>query len=65
VWKGGIRVLFWFLVGTFLLLTWLGSCSAEEPFNFAAQLFRVVYFAFFFVLPVWRNWVRLGVWVNL
>jgi len=29
----GARILFWRFVRTFLLLTWLGSCPARDPFN--------------------------------
>lgn len=54
------QFMFWFLIGDFLFLTWLGRCPAEEPFNTAAQVGRVLYFLFFIVFPVWGNW-RKGV----
>lgn len=44
--------MFWGFVSVFLLLTWLGRCPAEEPFIFAAQVVRVLYFLFFIVFPV-------------
>lgn len=35
---------FWALVRDFLVLTWLGRCPAEDPFNFFAQVSSVLYF---------------------
>lgn len=35
---------FWCLVGVFIILRWLGSCPAEEPFNFVAQVSSLIYF---------------------
>ena len=49
----------------FLLLTWLGRCPAEEPFNLAARVARVAYFSFFFVLAAWRNLAWLKAWVGV
>lgn len=52
IWSLGMRVMFWLLVGTFLLLTWLGRCPAEEPFNSAARVARLMYFFLFLAFPV-------------
>lgn len=46
------QVLFWFLVGDFAVLTWLGSCPAEDPFNFSAQLTSFIYFSYYFVYAI-------------
>lgn len=48
------QFLFWSLVGDFLILTWLGSCPAEDPFNFAAQLTSLIYFSYYFIYAVWN-----------
>jgi len=49
------QLIFWSLIATFLLLTWLGRCPAEEPFIYAAQVARAQYFLFFIIFPIWRN----------
>ncbi len=45
------QILFWFFVSLFLLLTWIGGCPIEEPFDWLGQVFTVVYF---FILGVLR-----------
>lgn len=44
--------LFWLLVGDFLILTWLGACPAEDPFNFSAQVTSLCYFSYYIVYAV-------------
>lgn len=46
------QLMFWFTVADFLVLTWLGRCPAEDPFNFAAQLTSFFYFRFFIIFPI-------------
>nr|YP_009421102.1 cytochrome b [Sinotaia aeruginosa]ASR74875.1 cytochrome b [Sinotaia aeruginosa] len=41
------QVLFWFFVGVFLILTWIGSCSVEMPFSWIGQIFSFMYFMYF------------------
>jgi len=43
-WGIADRFLFWRLVNVFGLLTWLGTCPAEYPYNDAAALMTVLYF---------------------
>jgi ubiquinol-cytochrome c reductase cytochrome b subunit len=38
------RLLFWSIVSSFLLLTWLGRCPAESPYNEVALLCTFLYF---------------------
>jgi hypothetical protein len=33
----------------FFSLTWLGGCRVEAPFILAGQIYRVLYFLFFFL----------------
>ena len=44
------RVIFWGLVSTFFLLTWLGVMPAEPPFVLVATLLTLVYFIFFLLI---------------
>lgn len=47
------KVLFWFFIGIFATLLFLGSCAAAAPYVFASKLFTFLYFAYFLVaLPV-------------
>jgi len=48
-----LRLAFWLFVGNFLLLLWLGSQHAAEPFVTISKISTVYYFAHFFViLPI-------------
>jgi ubiquinol-cytochrome c reductase cytochrome b subunit len=44
------RVLFWFFVGNFFLLTYIGAMPVEDPWVLIGQLSSVFYFAYFLVL---------------
>jgi quinol-cytochrome oxidoreductase complex cytochrome b subunit len=46
------RVLFWTLVGNFLLLTWLGRCPAESPYTEVALALTVSYFTLIRVMCI-------------
>ena len=45
-----VRVLFWVLVATFFLLTWLGVMPAEPPFVLVSMLSTLCYFVTFFLI---------------
>lgn len=49
------QLIFWALIRDFLVLTWLGRCPAEAPFNFSAQACSFSYFRFFIIFPIWRH----------
>lgn len=44
------QVLFWILVITFILLTWIGARPVEEPFVIIGQILTVVYFRIFGII---------------
>uniref|UniRef100_UPI00315D8B5E cytochrome b n=1 Tax=Madrepora porcellana TaxID=3134087 RepID=UPI00315D8B5E len=44
------RILFWFLIASFGLLTWIGSQVVEEPFITIGQIFSFFYFFYFIVI---------------
>nr|YP_001742095.1 cytochrome b [Suberites domuncula]CAM84210.1 cytochrome b [Suberites domuncula] len=48
-WRLG-EIFFWFLVGDFILLTWLGGLPPEEPYLFVSQISSVFYFVYFLIL---------------
>uniref|UniRef100_A0AAU7YS86 Cytochrome b n=1 Tax=Rhopalus tibetanus TaxID=3151528 RepID=A0AAU7YS86_9HEMI len=46
------KLLFWTLVVTMILLTWIGAQPAEEPFILTGQLLTLIYFSYFIINPL-------------
>lgn len=46
------KLLFWFIVGTVLILTWIGAKPVEDPYIFIGQLFTIIYFSYFILSPL-------------
>ena len=51
------RIVFWSFTSNFILLTWLGSCPAEDPFNLVALFCTIFYFACFSLMCSWSHLV--------
>nr|YP_009169440.1 cytochrome b [Naticarius hebraeus]AKL90637.1 cytochrome b [Naticarius hebraeus] len=53
------QILFWTFLGIFLILTWIGSCPVEAPYEQIGQVFTVLYFMYFILVPLtqmlWDN----------
>uniref|UniRef100_P48884 Cytochrome b n=1 Tax=Albinaria caerulea TaxID=42349 RepID=CYB_ALBCA len=49
------QVLFWILVVTFIILTWLGACEIEEPYLSLAGPLTLLYFLMFLLLGMSNN----------
>nr|YP_003204805.1 cytochrome b [Monoplex parthenopeus]ACF04886.1 cytochrome b [Monoplex parthenopeus] len=45
------QILFWFFVGIFFILTWIGSCPVEAPYEQIGQVFTALYFIYFIINP--------------
>ncbi len=43
------KLLFWRIVRTFFLLTWIGACPVEPPYVILGQALSVIYFSYFFI----------------
>nr|YP_009240672.1 cytochrome b [Octopus conispadiceus]YP_010132631.1 cytochrome b [Enteroctopus dofleini]AIJ03119.1 cytochrome b [Octopus conispadiceus]QQH14300.1 cytochrome b [Enteroctopus dofleini]WIA66151.1 cytochrome b [Enteroctopus dofleini] len=43
---------FWYLIGVFFILTWIGSCPVEYPYEMIGQIFSIMYFACFLIRPI-------------
>ena len=44
------KVFFWFMVGDFLLLVWIGGQPVEEPYILIGQLTATLYFIYFLII---------------
>jgi len=53
------KILFWFLVGDFFLLTWIGGEPVEEPYILIGQIASIFYFGYFLILTP-----LVGYWEN-
>lgn len=54
------QILFWIIVVTVILLTWIGARPVEEPYVLVGQILTVIYFAYFIFNPLIIKW-----WDNL
>nr|YP_010350014.1 cytochrome b [Neritina iris]UOH96884.1 cytochrome b [Neritina iris]URF21525.1 cytochrome b [Neritina iris] len=46
------QVLFWTLIGIFLILTWIGARPVEAPYEFIGRVFTVFYFSYYIINPL-------------
>lgn len=44
--------IFWFHVGTFIILTWLGRMPVEDPYVGIRKIYTLMYFVFYFLYPL-------------
>nr|UEE83677.1 cytochrome b [Iragoides fasciata] len=55
------QILFWFLIMTIILLTWIGARPVEDPFIMIGQLLTIMYFSYFILNPmmnkIWDNMI--------
>nr|ADW41323.1 cytochrome b [Drosophila littoralis] len=54
------QILFWIMVVTVILLTWIGARPVEEPYVLIGQILTVIYFLYYLVNPLVNKW-----WDNL
>nr|YP_009427774.1 cytochrome b [Godlewskia godlewskia]ASU96525.1 cytochrome b [Godlewskia godlewskia] len=46
------QTLFWLFVGIFSILTWIGACPVEAPYEQIGQAFTALYFMYFMIYPM-------------
>nr|YP_009434647.1 cytochrome b [Tectus pyramis]ATF29379.1 cytochrome b [Tectus pyramis] len=46
------QILFWMLVGILGILTWIGACPVEAPYEGIGRIFTVLYFLYYIVSPL-------------
>nr|AWH62908.1 cytochrome b [Hydrotaea leucostoma] len=50
------QILFWMMVVTVILLTWIGARPVENPYVLVGQILTVVYFSYFMLNPLIIKW---------
>nr|AOR07142.1 cytochrome b [Mesenchytraeus cf. pedatus SL-2017] len=57
------QLLFWSLVSSWVILTWIGGRPVEDPFIIIGQSFTVIYFLFYLLNPLisnsWDNLLKI------
>nr|YP_010564251.1 cytochrome b [Latoia hilarata]UYX62235.1 cytochrome b [Latoia hilarata] len=46
------QIMFWFMVSTVILLTWIGARPVEEPYIITGQILTILYFSYFIFNPL-------------
>nr|YP_010240547.1 cytochrome b [Nothybus sumatranus]QQV73789.1 cytochrome b [Syneches medoganus]QTF87888.1 cytochrome b [Nothybus sumatranus] len=54
------KILFWLMLITVILLTWIGARPVENPYIFTGQILTIIYFLYFLINPLISKW-----WDNL
>jgi len=54
------KIIFWLIVITVTLLTWIGARPVEDPYILVGQILTVVYFIYYLINPLVTKW-----WDNL
>nr|ANW48039.1 cytochrome b [Luehdorfia chinensis] len=53
------QYLFWFMITTIILLTWIGARPVENPYIITGQILTIIYFSYFIINPyinkIWDN----------
>jgi ubiquinol-cytochrome c reductase cytochrome b subunit len=57
------QLLFWILVSSWIILTWIGGRPVEDPFIIIGQVFTITYFIFYILNPmvtwIWDNITKI------
>nr|UBN08920.1 cytochrome b [Panesthia sloanei]UBN08933.1 cytochrome b [Panesthia sloanei] len=46
------QIMFWIMVNTVILLTWIGARPVEDPYIITGQILTIIYFMFFMISPL-------------
>nr|AII02352.1 cytochrome b [Ethmia eupostica] len=53
------QIMFWIMIMTIILLTWIGARPVEDPYIITGQILTVIYFSYFIITPLiskyWDN----------
>nr|YP_009116509.1 cytochrome b [Zinaida nascens]AJD80550.1 cytochrome b [Zinaida nascens] len=45
------QIMFWIMVSTVILLTWIGARPVEDPYIITGQFLTIIYFSYFIIMP--------------
>nr|QYC36458.1 cytochrome b [Illiberis ulmivora] len=55
------QILFWMMITTIILLTWIGARPVEEPYIITGQILTTIYFTYFifnpFINKIWDSYI--------
>nr|YP_010611152.1 cytochrome b [Metcalfa pruinosa]QWV61029.1 cytochrome b [Metcalfa pruinosa]WAR47344.1 cytochrome b [Metcalfa pruinosa] len=55
------KIMFWMLINSFILLTWIGMRPVEEPYILTGQILTILYFSEFMILPlISKKWDKMN-----
>lgn len=46
------KILFWIIVSTIIILTWIGARPVEDPYILTGQILTIIYFTYFIINPL-------------
>nr|YP_004857873.1 cytochrome b [Protantigius superans]ADN43204.1 cytochrome b [Protantigius superans] len=46
------QIMFWMLISTIILLTWIGARPVEDPYVITGQILTLIYFSYFLIMPL-------------
>nr|YP_010692494.1 cytochrome b [Prioneris thestylis]WBV74647.1 cytochrome b [Prioneris thestylis] len=46
------QIIFWSMISTIILLTWIGARPVETPYIFTGQFLTVIYFSYYIINPI-------------
>nr|YP_010946841.1 cytochrome b [Rhabdoblatta marginata]WGO57598.1 cytochrome b [Rhabdoblatta marginata] len=56
------QIMFWIMVNTVILLTWIGARPVEDPYIITGQLLTILYFVYYIMNPMltkmWENLIK-------
>nr|YP_010946724.1 cytochrome b [Paranauphoeta nigra]WGO57455.1 cytochrome b [Paranauphoeta nigra] len=56
------QIMFWIMVNTVILLTWIGARPVENPYIITGQILTTIYFTYFLLNPLimkmWENMIK-------